>query len=926
MNRLFAPFRSLVSPRCPVRPLRFSRFAVGRARAQLIALALAAGLPLAAAHSATIVVNSTGTLSSPGYADDGQCTLFEAVASANDNQPSGTLPGECIAGEAGVADRIVFDPSLIPGAITVETALVVTDPVEIVGPHRDLMTLQGIANDRILDISTQSASGDFLIRGLTLDGGYAGASDPLLGIGGAIHARHSVVELRIEEVRFSNNGASYAGGALAIAYGSNGTTTIVDSVFESNTAQGIADVNDGGGGAIWIGGSQSVTIERCSFVENDALGTSSNNPGSDAGGGAIWMLSSSAAAVSTLDVFSSTFSGNTTTGVGGAIAIGGPVFPADHSVVGIRHSTLTLNVSDSDSDADFRSGGGIYSSASDDVVLYNTIIARNVDESTSPGPNLTGVFESLGHNFVSNNTGVESLFPFGIPNANNDFASQPDLDPGLEPLTYDGGPTPTHPLTDDALVLDQGRCGSQAIDQRHTHDSTAQTRAVDQPDIDDLFDGCDIGAYEEGATPAAIPRPDPDAYTVLEDGVLIVDDIDGSLTPGNSDDDGVLVNDTHDSGLSLVVYDVGTLAATSTDMSDGGVFELSFDGALVYTPPADESGTAEFFHRVTEGLWTSGSFTDITVLPVNDAPSFQAITNSIDVGVARGGSAGYAVDIDAGAPDEAGQTLSFELTLIDGDGGFFNSPPTIDPVTGRLHFDLAPGGSGHALYEVVLRDDGGTANGGVDASDAANVLLYSDRMPPTLTIQSPSDGSSFDAGVPVTFSAEAFDGSGMNISSQVEWGSDRDGALGIGASIQVDSLSSGAHRIGARVFDNDGVPVTDFVDVVIVASLTPPQVFIDSPLNGETFEAGVPVIFDGEAFDAEDGVLDGALQWSSNLQGPIGNGSTFQTDQLVVGDHVVSARAIDSDGMAGIDQVDVTIVPAPTEILFRDGFESPGAR
>lgn len=929
MNRLFAAL-SLSTPLSRFSPFFLNyRRAGGRRRVRLLALAaLAAGMPWAAAHAATIVVNSTGTLSSPGFADDGQCTLFEAVAAANDNQPSGTLPGECIAGEAGVADRIEFDPALIPGAITVEASLLVTDPVEIVGPHRDLLTLQGIANDRILELGNLTASGDFLIRGLTLDGGYAGASDPVLGIGGAIHARHAAVGLTIEEVRFTNNGASYAGGALAIAYGAGGTTTIVDSLFEANTAQGIADVNDGGGGAIWIGGSQTVTIERCSFVDNEALGSVSSNPGSDAGGGAIWMLSSNAASVSTLDVYSSTFSGNSTTGVGGAIAIGGPVFPADHSVVGIRHSTLTLNVSDSDSDADFRSGGGIYTSASDDVVLYNTIIARNVDESTSPGPNLTGTYESLGHNFVSNNTGVESVFPFGIPNANNDFASQPDLDPGLEPLAYDGGPTPTHPLTDDALVIDQGRCGSQAIDQRHTHNAMTQSRIVDKVDIDDLFDGCDIGAYEESATPAAIPRPDPDAYTVLEDTVLVAADLDGSLTPGNAADDGVLANDGHDSGLPLVVFDVGTLTATSTDMSDGGEFSLSVDGVLVYTPPANESGTAEFFHRVTEGLWTSGSFTDITVVPVNDAPSFAPATTAINASVVGSPVTvpGFALQIDAGAPDEAIQALQFEFSVSDGNAALLAGVPDIDPVSGDLTYEIAPGQSGFVLLDIVLTDDGGTANGGVDTSEPAPLTIAVAAEPPVVTILAPADGSAFDSGQTVVFEVSAVDDVDGDISASVAWVSDLDGPLGSGAVLPVDALSSGSHRIGARAFDSAGIPGTDFIDILVRPAMTPPQVFIDRPLDGETVIAGELVLFEGEASDAQDGSLEDAMEWSSNRQGMIGTGLSFQTDQLVVGTHVISLRAIDSDGMTGLDQIDLVVEPAPVELLFADGFESPGAR
>ena len=72
-------------------------------------LALSIGLFVAqAAAAATITVNSAADTT----ADDGVCTLREAIIAANTNTASGAMPGECAAGAAG-ADTIVF---AIPGA------------------------------------------------------------------------------------------------------------------------------------------------------------------------------------------------------------------------------------------------------------------------------------------------------------------------------------------------------------------------------------------------------------------------------------------------------------------------------------------------------------------------------------------------------------------------------------------------------------------------------------------------------------------------------------------------------------------------------------------------------------------------------------------------------------------------------------------
>ncbi|MEO8190773.1 MAG: CSLREA domain-containing protein [Acidobacteriota bacterium] len=57
----------------------------------------------ASARAATITVNTASDVS----ANDGKCTLREAITAANTNTASGALPGECVAGAAGL-DTIVF--------------------------------------------------------------------------------------------------------------------------------------------------------------------------------------------------------------------------------------------------------------------------------------------------------------------------------------------------------------------------------------------------------------------------------------------------------------------------------------------------------------------------------------------------------------------------------------------------------------------------------------------------------------------------------------------------------------------------------------------------------------------------------------------------------------------------------------------------
>jgi hypothetical protein len=112
----------------------------------------------------------------------------------------------------------------------------------------------------------------------------------------------------------------------------------------------------------------------------------------------------------------------------------------------------------------------------------------------------------------------------------------------------------------------------------------------------------------------------------------------------------------------------------------------------------------------------------INVLPVNDPPSFSAgqpqnVTD--ESGFQTIG--GWATGISIGPPNEAGQTVHF--VVINSHPELFTVQPAID-ATGKLTFTPAPNASGTAEIQVVARDDGGTANGGVDTSQPQTLTIH----------------------------------------------------------------------------------------------------------------------------------------------------------------------------------------------------------
>ena len=93
-------------------------------RLLLLALLLAAGttalVPLAPVYAESIAVNSTADV----VADDGVCTLREAITAANTDTPSGSAPGECPAGNG--ADTITLPAGTYTLAVPGLPSLTVT--------------------------------------------------------------------------------------------------------------------------------------------------------------------------------------------------------------------------------------------------------------------------------------------------------------------------------------------------------------------------------------------------------------------------------------------------------------------------------------------------------------------------------------------------------------------------------------------------------------------------------------------------------------------------------------------------------------------------------------------------------------------------------------------------------------------------------
>ncbi len=356
------------------------------------------------------------------------------------------------------------------------------------------------------------------------------------------------------------------------------------------------------------------------------------------------------------------------------------------------------------------------------------------------------------------------------PAANTEGSAEITVELADDGGTANGGDDTSTPVTFTVTVADVNDAPSFTAgpDISAPEDDGAQSVAAWATAIDDGDDGTQALTFNVGNDNNGLFSAQPAISATGELTFTSAPDANGSalVTVTLSDDGGtanggvdtsppqsftITIDPVNDAPVfaagpdQTVLEDAGaqSVAAWATGIGDGddGSQTLSFNvsndnnslfavqpavddaGQLTYTPAAEANGSA----LVTVTLSDNGTGTPpnvntsapqdftITVDAVNDAPSFTAGSDQI-VGEDSGplSIAGWATAIDAGAANEAGQNLNFSITGISGTVTF-TALPTVSP-TGTLSFEPAPNANGTATLQLVLTDDGGTANGGVDTS------------------------------------------------------------------------------------------------------------------------------------------------------------------------------------------------------------------
>ena len=293
-------------------------------RWQLLSATIAQLLALGTAQAGDIAVLSAADV----VADDGACTLREAIENANsDSQNGRTSPGECAAGGGSDIIDVVVGSGGPPQTITLLLGeMVISSSMQIIGPGRDQLTIDADGLSRHFSIDDgDTAQSTVSISDLRLFNGRSNTSITPNSDGGSLYNREN---LSLSRLTIEGNTASDGsnGGGLH-CQSSQPLQILLDDVrLLDNQAQ------FGGGAVLRLGNGGLIEIRNSQVSNNRALSS-----GLSASGGGLAVRALNGAEVRISD---STISGNTVSGNG--VSVCTPCQGAGFDMDADSGSALTL--------------------------------------------------------------------------------------------------------------------------------------------------------------------------------------------------------------------------------------------------------------------------------------------------------------------------------------------------------------------------------------------------------------------------------------------------------------------------------------------------------------------------------------------------------------------------------------------------------
>ncbi len=209
------------------------------------------------------------------------------------------------------------------------------------------------------------------------------------------------------------------------------------------------------------------------------------------------------------------------------------------------------------------------------------------------------------------------------------------------------------------------------------------------------------------------------------------------------------------------------------------------------------------------------------------------------------------------------------------------------------------------------------------------------NTPPSVSITSPPDGSSFDEGTTITFEAIVDDDFTDPADMTLSWATDRDGALqgalpadGSGLiTYSTAGLSVGNHVVSLQVVDTEGESASDSVSVTVDEVADNPTITVVHPASGETGTEGEGFEVVVQVTDNQDDPTALVVTVDSDVDGEICAPTpdvlgVAKCDDVLFsgGDHVLTFTVADSSGLTAEAVVYFAVISYDDQDLDNDGW------
>ena len=519
--------------------------------------------------------------------------------------------------------------------------------------------------------------------------------------GGAIAISGADAELSVKNAEFELNSADVAGGAISIA--NNIKSAIIDNVKFGDTSKG--NTATGAGGAVWFGVDGAIT--NSTFTANNTTSATSD------GGGAIFVGGGS-----DLDVINSTFTSNTSSTKGGAIATR-PVGSSGSSSLNITGGTFSGNTAGTD-------GGAIWTEVK--TVIANTNFTDNTatgnggaisHTATDSNRFLEIIADGADVTFSGNKTGTVGNY------VNNDIHNTGRLDlvaTGTNSITLGGGITGDGDININKIVAGEND-KYKVLNAGVVTDSDAITAAEGNV----IFNG-DVNAgnlnvaagtltnnagltVKSGENNGTIDGTNG-TFTLNDDGADLVFDNNDSFTQKSlTIKSGNFKTDVANLHLTDDIKNDGTLTFTDTDTTDtvtiaqsiaketsGGTVEIAGGANTVFSLGSGKSISDQAL-KLTSGTYNAGTATGAV-----DLTNFSSIianggtlsvqdgkTGAISLGKINTDASALKIAIDADLANTQGDKLSLtnELGTTPNNIQISSIKATSDPTATEFEFQIA---------------------------------------------------------------------------------------------------------------------------------------------------------------------------------------------------------------------------------------------